>query len=433
MEDLSLIVRFNDRQLVEFISSAEKRVFLSLPHIHMELAEALCAFSEDNSAVDIRIVIDNSEEKIRQGFGSVDAVELLRSTGIRIYENRKNAISFVIVDASGFFLFPQSRIFSYEDASENGVVMAPETLAGLTALYFPFAETEEKEAFLHEISAAIVKSADTVNAAIDAIVGGTKHPLPELNENQFTDIKDRIIKNPPDHPDLRRKMDVYTAKIQFVELHLKGANLKTYKIKIPKDMLPIKNAELRKAFETKMNLFEKLDTKKMFEPIDKLNEKMENIRSKYLIPFSSRNKSVIKKDDKGQFEEELEALKKEIKSIQKEIEQQIALNILFTKDKIRKELTAFLRENPPDHIKEYRRSLFDMEVDDMISKSIARIKFPRANELVGRLGMECYYYDITVSDFRNRDFLQELEKRNIFDGKDIEEIVQFSSAYEVKR
>jgi len=100
------------------IRAAKDRIFISITNVHEEIAQELIKGMGNVS--DIRVVVDCSENSFRNGYGSADAIDLLKSAGVTTYESRKNRVSFIICDGIGYFIFPESRIFAHDSISSAG-------------------------------------------------------------------------------------------------------------------------------------------------------------------------------------------------------------------------------------------------------------------------------------------------------------------------
>ena len=172
--------------------------------------------------------------------------------------------------------------------------MDPLTQVHLIEYFFP-TQTEEpgnKEAGIqHTVEQATEKYINFVKETIDDIEKPKNQiSVTPLDSQQFEAVKKEINKNPPTHPDLQRKIQVYTAKIQFLEMEFEGANLQVKKIIIPPEAMPFKDKEIKKAIETKMRLFDELEKKEEFKDFFSLKKEVEDLRKKYCFSITSRKK-----------------------------------------------------------------------------------------------------------------------------------------------
>ena len=82
--------QFKKIDLTQFIAEnfmATEHLFLSMPSIDTELADVLVLAKQQNPDIKIYVVIDNSEESIRNGFGDIDGIDKLLENGIQIFQS----------------------------------------------------------------------------------------------------------------------------------------------------------------------------------------------------------------------------------------------------------------------------------------------------------------------------------------------------------
>ena len=85
-------------QFVEEVFNATESLYLSLPSIDDEMADALTLAKQKKPNLKVNIVVDNSEESIRNGFGDIDGIDKLLQNNIQIFQSAGNLISFIISD-----------------------------------------------------------------------------------------------------------------------------------------------------------------------------------------------------------------------------------------------------------------------------------------------------------------------------------------------
>ena len=450
---LSFIETIDTARFEDIISSACERIYLSLPNIHEELAKELLKAKENID--DIRVVLDNSEGTIRNGYGNIDATDSLKSGGVDVFNSPKNRVSFIVYDDEAFFIFPESRIFAYDDIGCNAVKMDPMTQIHLIEYFFPSVPLvssldvigdatsedildEKREALKAKLNKKAVKYVDFVKETIEDVIQpkedikGKLNVVP-LDEKTINEVKEKLVNNPPDHPDLQRQIKTYTAKIQYVELNFNGSNLHIKKITIPPQAMPFKDKKIKKLLETKMRLFGDLESNENFKEFFSFKNKVEKLRKKYLHPIKSKKKNVIVISNKTVFQNEINELKEGISDLNKSVTQFLDGEILKSKERIRSELENFLKENPPEEIKSYESELLTAKIKDISSKILNGIKYPEPHEILNKIDLVVNYYDLTVQDFKDDDFLDELKKQGIMRENEIENIVSFRKAFEVKK
>lgn len=431
----SKFIRVIDPQsFYELIKTATQRIFVSLPNIHEEFAESI--LTAKAHVRDIRITIDVSESNYRNGYGNINAVEKLKQNGVAIFECSKNRISFVICDEEAYFIFPESRIFAYDDIGSNAVKMDPLTQVHLIEYFFPNPvekNQDQKEKIKHKVTDAAKVYIKFFEETIDDLESEKNIiNVTPIDGQKLIEIKKKLKKNPPTHPDLERQIQIYTTKIQFVEMVFEGANLHIKKIKIPPTAMPFKDEEIKKVLETKMKLFAGLENNEKFIDFFSLKDEIETIRKKYCVPITSRKKSLIKISEKEEFKTKIIELQNKIKNINKAMPESLDAEILASKQRIKNEMRTFLNSNPPEEIKNYDPNFLGKKIEDIVSKILNSIKYPDPHKIVTNISLNENFYDLTFEDFKNKGFLEELQKKGIMEKGEIEKIVSVKKAFETK-
>ncbi len=205
-----IIKHISYKDICDTISKTFNSLILCLPNIDTELAHAIIGFKKENNINDIKIITDNSENNFRNGFGEISAIEKLKENGIDLFELTGNMVSFIISDSIGYYLFPQSKIFAGdEDLSSNAVKMNQIDIINLKNYFFPPETATEKEKILNEILDKFEEVKVTLSQSIKGIAGNEKKTfkVEQINEANLETVGKRLKINPPDHPDLKRKIN----------------------------------------------------------------------------------------------------------------------------------------------------------------------------------------------------------------------------------
>lgn len=97
--------------IVDKINEAKESIHIALPSIDEELSECLITLHPDKK-ITIKICVDNTENTIRNGYGETHDIEKLLQAKIEVKQLNGNRVSFILIDKKGYFIFPESRIFS---------------------------------------------------------------------------------------------------------------------------------------------------------------------------------------------------------------------------------------------------------------------------------------------------------------------------------
>ena len=432
---MAFINTVNWHKLFNMLNAARNSIHIVLPGIDDELAELLVLIKKESPQVSISVCIDNSEESIRNGYGEALGIDKLIQSKIPIKESKGNRIAFFISDNKGYLFFPESRILTAEPTGPNALELDLIVIIRLIAHYFPPVNMIEKEHLMERLKDNSPQLALNLEGINDEIINVIIPVTTEFKIVNFNKTKEALLKNPPISPDLQRRIKTYTTKIQFVELKLSGINFQARTIKIPKDAIPIGNAELKNLLLTKMKLFQNIEGNKSFSVFSDIKKRVEVLRDDYLKPITCREgKSLIELEWKSAFIERLQKIKNEIKNLNKSLPDILEAATMETKDLIKAELLAFYRKNLPDELKQYNDPIIrNRKLIEFVDRIFYSIPFPKPEKLIDKISLNDYYYDLTFQDFSDTQFIDELQKKGIMKDEDIKGIVDMKNAFEEKK
>lgn len=429
--EMKLIEILSYSNIIDLIFEAEHQLLISLPSIDEEIAAAL--IQRDKSAI-IRIVIDNSEESIRNGFGEAVGIEKLREQGFQIYQCDGNLVSFIISDKKGFFLFPQSKIFSENPKGPNSFKLDPVTIHLLIQNYFPSLKTETEANYL-QLEAINDSLEHFENELLELNENGVSIATSSFDEEKYKLIKKNLKINPPLSPNLLRQINTYTAKIQFIELKFSGGHLENRIAQLPKKAIPINSEELKSLLLTRIKMFQDMSKNTDYEKFQEFKDKIEKLRKDFLTPITCRpGKSIIKIENKETFLNSLGQLKEETKKMNKVLTTMLEEGKLNTLDLLRKELIVFFKTNEPTEVKEILRvDIKERRVIEIINTIIASVKFPEVADLIKGISLTELFYDLTWNDFKDEKLHKEFLEKEIMKKDEIDSIVDLKKAFDVQK
>lgn len=428
---MKLIEILTYESIKELILAAKHKIYLSLPGIDSEIAKLLSTVSNE---VNIHVAIDISEETIRNGFGDLEGLEVLKKERITIHECIGNMISFIITDNTGYFVFPQSKIFSSTPIGPNAFRIDPVTIRLLIHNYFPDSVPEDySDAFL----AGSIINTEQYHKDTFVEFKLMKSPIiscVSLNEEKYNTIKKNLENNPPLQPDLKRLINTYNAEIQFAELSFEGGNIHSKTIHYPKDALPVDSKELKMLLNSTMKVFGDLKDNPVFSKLNLLKFKVNNLRKKYLISIASRpGKSILKKLNKLNFENEMSNLNLEIEEVQAELPDLLKNEEEKTRQMIRKELLQYFKKKPLKEFKYLEDKIQrEQKTVDYVELIVSRIDFPNLDKLIEKMVLRFHIYDLTWNDFSDEDLLKEFRTKKILASKNLDNILNLKEVYVTK-
>jgi hypothetical protein len=332
-------------------------------------------------------------------------------------------------------LFFESRYFiPAEKATLNAVLIDPASIIRLKHYFF---NAFSKEELADNLANAIIEESKILKNLEKDIQVHLKINSSSIDGKLIEYVKKDLDANPPIKPDYKRKLDFYINKFQYAQLEFSGANLKTKKIELPKNALPIKNADLKKRLETKLGLFDKKSSETCFKPLEDFKIKMMEVRSKYLVPLRLRNENILRKGDKTKFEEEVELLKKDLEYVKKKSLTLVSEQIDDTISRLEIDLIDFYIRNP-ELISENDMFInadqaYQLKEAEKLAKNIVNniIKWPKAHDLMSEFELTTHFSDITIEDLKNEKLVKEFLERKLIDDSDINNLADFGKAISI--
>lgn len=428
---MQIIEKITFKRVVDLVFNAKKFIYLSLPGIDIVTADVLIEKLNKNP-IKIKVLIDNSEETIRNGYGDIEGIEKLFKNNIEIYQSDGNLISFLIADDIGYFIFPQSKIFENEPKGTNAFRLDPISMHMIINHFF---ENNNNNYGDDELPATINKSYDYFKTALNECIYISDDVLP-FDKKEFSVIKENLSINPPLPPNLKRLITTYTSKIQFIDFKFNGGNLEKKIINLPVTAIPISSIELKKLLKTKINMFNDVNENPGFKKLNELKKNVENLRKEYLIPITCRpGKNIIKIPEKNNFIDKLKSIKEEIKNLDESLYSLLEEQMLNTKDLLRVELKIYFSNSnneTPDLKRLPNGETKDKKLKETIDKIIYSIKFPEVKSILDKIIISEIYYDLTWNDFSDDKLLKEFKEKNIL-KEDINSIIELKNAFVTKK
>lgn len=321
----------------------------------------------------------------------------MRKNEIPIFYKEGLNVYFIIIDDRGYFYFPKSLFFEQEGTCKDLFEMTTRQVKGLKLICRTLSNDDPEFEQIY-------------NSIGDDIVIEIASNINKVNEEVSKKLETEIKNDLPIKPDFGRKLEVYRAKFQFVELKFTGANLHTTKVKLPRHSLPFKDATLNKTIEASLRILDEISEKEFLKPFFDLKNDLDLIRNKHFYYIRSREKNIIKRTDKATLNEELNSIRKRIDDIKVTLTNQLQKEIQNSRNRVKNNLLAFLVENKPEGFEDLEDDVLRSELENYSNKIISSIHFPRASSLLNALKIDLHFYDITWQDLNNDEVLEEMLK-----------------------
>jgi hypothetical protein len=393
------ILSSNNKTLVDIFYSAKQQIMFSSPGISDIIAHDLIQVKKDKGT-DIKIYLEFDEKSFQQGFGEISAITRLRENNLEFFSKEGLNLYFIITDDTGFFYFPKSLFVEEEGTAKDLFLMTKQQVKTIKLLY---GNLDKEDPDFGKVA----------NETDPKLLLEFSKNIKPVGKQQSIKLEITVKKDLPVRPDYGRKLEVYKAKFQFVELKFSGANLHITKVKLPSKALPFKDDALKKTIEANLRVLSEISEKDFLEPFFAVKNSLDLIRGKYFKYIKKREKNIIKRNDKEAFEKELKTVGADIEMVKVEILNNLQNEIQKSRVKIKSNLFDFLVDNPPKEFDGYHGKVLRDEILNATNKIMTAIHFPKAKVLLSGLKLEWHYYDITWQDLNNKEVLEEMQKHNL--------------------
>jgi len=373
------------------IDSAAERVIYASPGLRVPVAKSLIQAHSRLGYGRVTVFLDCDEETCRLGYGDVEAIRMLTSAGLQVRQSPGLRFGLFISDEKGWSFTPVALYIEDETFSDE-----TPNAARLTS--------EQVEAFVNAVN---------VNDKPDSgDTGGPEIGITLLTNEELSRTEQNLRVAPPVRFDVTRQVRVFQPYIQYVELHLKGCSINRKVIDIPNAILNRRiGEELEARLKTKFNIISKQS-----ESSDRrLCQEIRRIREKYVKSLGRPWKPVILRSKRDEFDKEIEKLRQKVQ----EHRARVKANLQEEIDKSKKQIIeAFWRgviDNPPDGLV---GQITTHKPDEKIARAWLEDKldtcFPRAEQIVSEMRLECQFSDVTYETLNQEGFVDALKKAYSF-------------------
>jgi hypothetical protein len=373
------VVSLDDGQLVEFIKQAQETLLFAGPGVSLLVAEALAQKWRELDPASVSILLDVDPEVCRLGYGTVQAIELLHQTALKMGQCLHHR--------------PGIRV-GLVGTERATLVFAPIPLL-IEAESVPF--PRPNAVCLDSAAEDPASPVETLKREADDLIHGSE----PVDNEKVEELARDLAENPPLKFDLARVVHVFNARFQFVEFELSGLLVSRMTAPIPPDLLGLAGDE-----ETQKLLH---STFKLVRDDSKISgaqifERKRTISGKYLFSLKGYG-TVCLRANKEAFLTEVEALKKEITQFQKRIEQQLQSEMDHNRGRLVKALLPAVYENPPQR---WIKFLGPRPKKSVLREHLVREleeSFGSAQDLIKEMNATVIFKDVTYESLNDPNFI----------------------------
>ena len=357
---MSTFCAVDDATLIALVQDARKRIVFIAPGVHESVATALGKRFSEIDGLDVTVVLDPAEEVCRNGFGDIKGLELVneyaKKNGFAVRSQPGLRVGVLLADDKTLVWSPTARTIEAPPistatqailaqskavpASVHPAAIAPGSAANPApaAVVSPMAPNGLLLGANPGEQLAKAVAAEGINADPMRAEIGTSAITPE----QLKVTQDAIAKNPIIPVDLQRIAHVFSTKLQFVELEIKGAKISRTQLTVPSELLNADaKGELQGLIQSKLSAFAEFKTVEVSVPAyhngkailgeteqvseATLQRARTAMEKKFIYDIAGYGR-LIARDEKMEFEGYVEALKIQLlahsKALKKLIEKQ---------------------------------------------------------------------------------------------------------------
>lgn len=388
---MTLFCSFDNEGIAVAIRKARCRVILCTPGFTDSVAAALIAQSRSLGRNNVRVVVDATDVAARSGYGYFDAVKQAHDEGVDIRKEPGLRLSVLIVDDEGWcFALPPLLV---EDVAERAV--APNAVR-LSAM-----QTQE-------LAESIVPPtpANPIPNATEPVGEIGKRPL------QASDVVATVRlleENPPQKFDLARKVLIFNAYIEFVEIELNGIQIDKRRVQLPQELILAASDEAtRRRLRASFDLIQ--DTSVLKLEADTLRRKVDEVRNKMARSAGKRYGSIVLRVHKDALDRRIAELKVEVERFKKHVLERVDKELQSSRAQLIKNLIPVIKKNPPQELTFGASGRLTNElVGRFLERKLSAI-FPKPEKLVEEMELTCNFKGVTYQTLNEPEFQEAVRK-----------------------
>ena len=262
----------DDSGLALRIREARERVLLCAPGFGDPVAAALIEANGRVGRDRVVVVVDGTAQAARLGYGHFDAVGQLSQAGVAIRVEPGLRLGTLIVDGQGWcFATPPLLVDATMEkaVAPNAMCLMPAQVDALAMAIDPPAQPFKAGQF----GPATQPEIGAVTARPEALAS----------------VQAALQADPPQQFDIARKVNVFNAFVEFVELSLLGTELTRQRVALPRDLLlAVSDRDTRERLTTSFQLIDPgatigREAKEIRQSVDKLRK----VHTRVLNPYGS--------------------------------------------------------------------------------------------------------------------------------------------------
>lgn len=378
----------DNRRLGEEILAARRRVVLCIPGFADEVASALISVWRRLGSSDVSIIVDGGDTAARLGYGHFDAVKMLTDAGVPVRLEPGLRLGVAVVDDHGWcFAAPPLLVdATMEGASApNALRLSGDQIRAFLRAASPWLEDPDEEKTTEPEIGRIPATAETIER-----------------------VHQSLSANPPQAFDLARRVHVFNAFVEFLEIELLGTQIGRQRVALPSQLvLSVSDAETRKRLNTSFEVLG--ENSAIRHSADALREAAEAIRRDFtrVLPGFGR---IALRTDRAKLLKAVEELKVSVAEFRIESKRALQGELEASRLQLTESILPGIRTAPPraatvgiagSPTDEHLRKWIDLELEKV---------FPTADRILGSMEVRFSPKGVLHETLQNPNFHKAVRK-----------------------
>jgi hypothetical protein len=399
MSTSSLFTDLSSSRIAELIHGAENRVIYAAPGIQIAPAAAMVESRSSLFSPELTVNLDFDERTLRMGYGSLEAVAMLRESKIEPLHFPGFRSGILIVDNRGWIFSPVAHYLEDEPQSEetpNAIELSTDQVKVFAIRFSPESRQQAiEEAPTPELAAELAEMPSELGVA-------------PVMQAYFEQVKKAIQTAPPVKFDIVRQVRVFEPYLQYVEMSLTGAAIQKHRVQIPPDIQKLGSSkDLEGRLRTTFELLGKSSSLSSKTLEDDLNK----IRANLTPSLGKNHGRVVLKSAKPLLETRLDELRDKLVKHQEKVKEKLQADLDKSREEVVEYYLPLAKAKPPDAV--VGQSLSQEVSEDHLKKWLNRRLekvFPAADDLASQMTLDVNFKDVTFETLNQEDFLDSVKK-----------------------
>ena len=391
-------IALSSSRIAELIENAQKRVSVVAPSIHKDVGTALCDAVIRLGADNIDLVVDLDEKVFRLGYGTIDAIMMLKDNDIKMRHHKGLRIGLVIIDEQAWAFSPVAHYIETEpdvDALPNALSLSVNEASRILLRISSSARSE------------VLRTSTNPELIQEAKIAVVELSQFSDNSKKLEEVCKSLEDAPPVPFDVSRQVQVFEPYIQYVDLKLQGCSIQNHKMQLPPHILGLaSNREFEDRLSTTFNLIEKSSS----VSAKHLDDEVRKLRDIFTRSLGKLGR-VLLKAQRNNFDNEVEKIRKQIEAHREKIKKELGGELEKTKSQLVDNFLPLVMNRPPDELffQLPGSSLTEENARKWLADEIGGC-IPQVDKLITKMELECVFKDVTYETLKDIELMNTLKK-----------------------